>query len=59
MPIPAMAASTSGSPLSLGAGPYTSTGEKADHLVMMLAIDNTCSGGVTPSETLTIAWDEI
>ncbi len=50
---------TSGSPLTLGAGPYTSTGEKADHLVMMLAIDNTCSGGVTPSETLTFAWDEI
>jgi len=50
---------TSGAPLSLGAGPYTSTGEKGDHLVMMMAIDNTCSGGVTPSETLTIAWDEI
>lgn len=50
---------TSGSPLTLGAGPYTSTGEKADHLVMMLTVDNTCSGGVTPSETLTLAWDEI
>jgi hypothetical protein len=50
---------TSASPLSLGAGPYTSTGEKGDHLVMMLAIDNTCSGGVTPAETLTLAWDEI
>lgn len=50
---------TSGSPLSLGAGPYTSTGEKGDHLVMMLTVDNTVTGGVTPSETLTIAWDEI
>ena len=50
---------TSGSPLTLGAGPYTSTGEKADHLVMMMAIDNTVSGGITPTETLTIAWDEI
>lgn len=50
---------TSGSPLTLGAGPFTSTGEKADHLVMMLRIDNTCSGGVTPTETLTMAWDEI
>ena len=50
---------TSGSPLTLGAGPYTSTGEKADHLVMMLRIDNTVSGGVTPGETLTLAWDEI
>jgi hypothetical protein len=50
---------TSGSALSLGAGPYTSTGEKGDHLVMMLAVDSTATGGVTPSETLTIAWDEI
>lgn len=50
---------TSASPLSLGAGPFTSTGEKGDHLVMMLAVDNTCSGGVTPAETLTFAWDEI
>lgn len=50
---------TSGAPLALGAGPYTSTGEKGDHLVMMLTVDNTASGGVTPSETLTIAWDEI
>lgn len=50
---------TSGAALSLGAGPYTSTGEKGDHLVMMLTIDNTVSGGVTPTETLTVAWDEI
>ena len=50
---------TSGSPLTLGAGPYTSTGEKADHLVMMLTVGTTASGGITPSETLTIGWDEI
>lgn len=50
---------TSGSPLSLGAGPYTSTGEKGDHLVMMMTIGTTASGGITPSETLTFAWDEI
>ena len=50
---------TSGSPLSLGAGPYTSTGEKGDHLVMMLTVGTTASGGITPSETLTIGWDEI
>ena len=50
---------TSGSPLTLGAGPFTSTGEKADHLVMMMAVADTASGGVTASETLTIAWDEI
>jgi hypothetical protein len=50
---------TSGSPLTLGAGPFTSTGEKADHLVMMLTVGTTASGGITPSETLTIGWDEI
>jgi hypothetical protein len=48
---------TSGSALSLGAGPFTSTGEKGDHLVMMMAVASTASGGVTASETL--AWDEI
>lgn len=50
---------TSGSALTLGAGPFTSTGEKADHLVMMCEVQSTASGGVTPTETLTIAWDEI
>jgi hypothetical protein len=50
---------TSGSALTLGAGPYTSTGEKADHLVMMCTVASTASGGVTSSETLTMAWDEI
>lgn len=50
---------TSGSPLTLGAGPYTSTGEKADHLVMICTVSSTASGGITPSETLTLAWDEI
>lgn len=50
---------TSGSPLSLGAGPFSSTGEKGDHLVMMMAVGTSASGGLTPTETLTIAWDEI
>jgi hypothetical protein len=50
---------TSGSPLSLGAGPYSSTGEKGDHCVMVMTVADTASGGVTPSETLTLAWDEI
>ena len=50
---------TSGSPLTLGAGPFTSTGEKADHLVMMLTVGTSASGGITPSETLSIVWDEI
>lgn len=50
---------TSGSPLSLGAGPFTSTGEKGDHAVLMARVAETASGGLTPSETLTMAWDEI
>lgn len=50
---------TSGSPLTLGAGPYTSTGEKGDHLVMMLAVGTTASGGITSSEVLTFSYDEI
>lgn len=50
---------TSGSALTLGSSTYTSTGEKGDHLVMMMTVADTASGGVTPSETLTIAWDEI
>jgi hypothetical protein len=50
---------TSGSALTLGAGPYTSTGEKADHLVMICTVADTASGGLTSSETLTLAWDEI
>lgn len=50
---------TSGSALSLGAGPFTGTGEKGDHLVMVCEVQSTASGGLTPSETLTIAWDEI
>jgi hypothetical protein len=48
-----------GSRLSLGAGPFTSTGEKGDHLVMIATVDNTATGGLTPTETLTIGWDEI
>lgn len=50
---------TSGSALSLGAGPYTSTGEKGDHLVAMCEVTSSASGGLTASETLTFAWDEI
>lgn len=50
---------TSGAPLSLGAGPFTGTGEKGDHLVMALEVTSSASGGLTASETLTLAWDEI
>lgn len=50
---------TSGSPLSLGAGPFTSTGEKGDHAVMMCTVASTASGGLTPTEVGTLSWDEI
>lgn len=50
---------TSAAPLALGAGPFTSTGEKGDHIVMLLTVDSTAAGGVTAAETLTLAWDEI
>jgi hypothetical protein len=50
---------TSGAPLSLGAGPFTGTGEKGDHLVLLAEVQDTASGGLTASETITIGWDEI
>lgn len=50
---------TSGSPLVVGAGPYTSTGDKGNYVVMMLTVDDTATAGVTSSETITWAWDEI
>lgn len=50
---------TSGASLSLGAGPFTGVGEKGDHVVLLGEIATTVAGGLTPSETLTFAWDEI
>lgn len=50
---------TSASPLSLGAGPFTGTGEIGSHLVMLAEVTATASGGITPTEALTISWDEI
>ena len=50
---------TSGAPLSLGAGPFTSTGEKGDHLVLLGEVTNLASGGLTASESITFGWDEI
>lgn len=50
---------TAGAPLSLGAGPFSGVGEKGDHLVLLLEVTNAAAGGLTPSETLTLAWSEI
>lgn len=50
---------TEGAPLVLDAGPVTGTGQKGDHLVLAAEVQDTAAGGLTPSETLTFAWDEI
>ena len=50
---------TSAAPLSLGAGPFTATGEKGDHLVLLAEVLSTAAGGLTASESVTLAWDEI
>lgn len=50
---------TSAAPLSLGAGPFTGTGERGDHLVLLGEVTSLASGGLTPSESVTFAWDEI
>lgn len=50
---------TSGSPLTLGAGPYSSTAEIADHAVLAMEVASTATQGLTPSETATLEYDEI
>ena len=49
---------TAAAPLTVGAGPYTGTGEKGDHVVMFLKVDTTAVQGTTPGATFTFAWDE-
>lgn len=53
---------TSGSPLTLGTtnvGPYTGTGEKGDHLVMLMEVTSTATSGQLAATTATMSWDEI
>jgi len=50
---------TSGSALSLGAGPYTGTGEKGDHLVAIMTVADTATQGSLTAETVTFSYDEI
>ena len=50
---------TSGAALSLGAGPFTGTGEKGDHAVCLMEVASTATQGQTPSETTTFSYDEI
>ncbi|MDE3017311.1 MAG: hypothetical protein KGI29_10420, partial [Pseudomonadota bacterium] len=50
---------TSAAPLALGAGPYTTTGEMGDHVVLAQEVQSTAAQGQTPSQTLTFSYDEI
>lgn len=51
---------TSGSPVTLGAGPYSSSVLVGDHLVTVMEVDtNATTSGSTNSETFTWAYDEI
>jgi len=67
---PALATSTAGysqifsnyvvaSPLSLGTGTFTGTGEKGDHCVMMMTVGTAANPGQQAAETVTYAYDEI
>lgn len=50
---------TSGSPGDLGAGPHTSTGEKGNHLCLVMEVETNATQGSVPTEALTIRYDEI
>jgi len=50
---------TSSSALSLGSGPYTGTGEKGSHAVLMMTVGTNATQGTTPTETATFSYDEI
>lgn len=51
---------TSGSPLSLGAGPYSSINtDMGDYLILVMEVEPTASQGATPTETATFAYSEI
>ena len=52
---------TSGSPIdmdAINAGPHTGTGYKGDHVRMQMAVASIATQGLTPSETITYAYDE-
>jgi hypothetical protein len=50
---------TSSAALTLGSSTYTGTGEKGDHLVLLLEVQSTATQGTLTGETLTISYDEI
>lgn len=53
---------TSASPLILGEGPYgigDAPNYAGDFLVSVLEVESTAPAGISPSETMSIAWDEV
>lgn len=50
---------TSGAPLSLGAGPFSGTGDLASYVVLVVEVEPTATNGALSAETATFRWDEI
>lgn len=50
---------TSSSPLDLGTGTFTGTGEKGDHAVLLMTVGTSATPGQVTSETVTYVYDEI
>lgn len=52
---------TSGSPIDMDAtntGPFTTTGDMGDYLVLLMEVASTATQGATPTETITFSYDE-
>lgn len=49
---------TEGSPISLGAGPFSSTGDIGDYLNLVMEVESTASQGALTAEQLTVSFDE-
>lgn len=49
---------TEASPISLGSGPFTSTGYIGDHLLLQLIVANTATSGLKGGWELTFSYDE-
>lgn len=50
---------TSASPLSLGTGPYTTTGGMGNFLASYVKVSTVATGYESTSDTITFSWDEI
>ena len=50
---------TSVSPVDLGTGPYTGTGQKGDYLVLCMEVEPAATQGALATETTAFAYDEI